>query len=153
MENPYSPPQAVVRDRLADPPRGRKPWLLWAIASYSVISPIFSYVGVVQIFANQPYAQRLPIYIHYLAYFIPGVWLAAGVALFLRSKLAVTLYITNFLVLVAHPALLHPRDPYVSTSLVDIYRNAASIWLFLTWVVAGSFATYVWWLNKRGDLS
>jgi hypothetical protein len=66
--------------------------VLWAIASYSVIAPIFSYVGLVQLFANTPFAQRFPLYAHYFAYFVPGVCLAAGLTLFLRSKLAVALY-------------------------------------------------------------
>ena len=155
MADPYSPPHAVVRDPPAGARQRRKPWALWAIASYSVIAPIFAYVSFARFFATTPLADRLPFYVHYFAYFVPGVCLAAGVALFFRSKLAVGLYLGHLGVLVAQPAIMYQlySDPYVSTTLVDIYRKAMSIPRVLGWVVTGSFAVYAWWLSRRGALS
>jgi hypothetical protein len=153
--NPYSPPYAAVRDPPAGVRTGLTVWVLRAIASYSVIVPIFAYVNLVELFATNTAAQRLPIYYHYFAYFVPGLLLAAGITLFLRSKLAIVLYAAYFLVAIFTPAIMYPlySDPYVSNSLLDIYRKATSIPLVLGWVVAGGLAAYAWWLNKRGALS
>jgi hypothetical protein len=153
--DPYSPPHAVVRD----PPAGARPglrvWVSQAIASYSVIAAIFAYVNLVKLFATDAFSQRLPIYFHYFAYFVPGILLAAGVTLFLRSKLAVVLYAGDFLVVISSPAIMYSvfADPYVSNSLLDIYRGATSVPRVLEWVVAGCLAAYAWWLNRRGALS
>jgi hypothetical protein len=70
--DPYSPPRAVVRDSSAGARTGPGVWVLRIIASYSVIAPIFAYVNLVNLFASNTYAQRLSIYYHYFAYFVPG---------------------------------------------------------------------------------
>jgi hypothetical protein len=127
----------------------------WAIASYSVVAPIFSYVGLVRILATDSVVQHLPFYVHYFLYFLPGLLFAAGVALFLRSKIAVVLYLCYFLISLASPLIMYPlySDPYASNSFLHIYRKAATVPVVLAWLVAGAFAAYTWRLNSRGALS
>lgn len=113
-------------------------------------------MGLVEWFVSSPLARRLPLYAHYYFYFVPGIRLVAGVTLFRRSKLALVLYGSYFLVLLADPVITYPvftGSPYASTSLFTIYRNALSIPATLFWALAGGCTAYAWWLNKRGVLS
>src|SRR5689334_4732051 len=115
--DPYSPPRAVVRAPSAGARTGPRAWVLRATTSYSVIAPLFAYANLVNLFATNAYAQRLSSYYHYFAYFVPGICLAAGIAMFLRSKLAMVLYTAYLLVVIASPAIVYPLywDPYAST--------------------------------------
>jgi hypothetical protein len=155
MNDPYNPPQAILRE----PPtseKGGRPVLAWIIAAYSIVTAISSYTGLVMLFSTDRVVEELPAYEHYFAYFLPGVTLTAGVALCWFRKVALPLYAAHFVLHLAQPAIMSSvyRIPYLSYSLLDIYRKALSItpWLPVAWAVWGLIAAYVWSLYKRDIL-
>ena len=155
MPDPYLPPRSVFRDLAASTGIRWWLWSLRAIATYSIVAAIIADVNLVKLFATDSFAQSLPAYVRYFAHFMPGILLAAGMALFFRSKLALWLYVVNLLLTILGPAILYPlySDPYVTTSLLDIYRRALSLVWIMGWATAAGLAAFVWWLNKRGALS
>ena len=155
MTNPYSPPRSEIRDPQIAPSGGRGVWLLRGVAGLTIVSGLITYVGVVRTFATDDFPQSLPGHVRYVGYLMPGVFVAAGVALILRSKHAVVLYTGHFILTLLGPAIVYPlyADPYLPTSLLDVYRRAFSLPAIAGWSVEATMFGYVWWLYKRGRLS
>jgi hypothetical protein len=146
-------PDAVKDERQASS-RTRRPIFVWIVSLYSIVWAVLSYVNLVDLFVTDPFASTIPTYQRLYIYFLPGLHLFAGIALFRLKKGAFPLYVAYFIGLLALPIVASHVyvDPYLTPNWVDIYKSAGKGIMGIGWLVALAAAGYVGYLHRRGTL-
>lgn len=150
MHNPSQSPDAIAQKVPAQNSRTRRPILVWIVSFYSVTWAVLSYINLVDLFVGDPFASTLPVYQRLYVFFLPGLHLFSGIALFFLRKEAFFLYTAYFVALLAMPVVVSNLyvDPYLTPNWLDIYRNSAKGILGLGWLLAVLTAGYAAYLYR-----
>jgi hypothetical protein len=156
MDDQYPPPKAVGGDGAEPLPHPARPLLLWLSCAYSVVVSLFQFVMAVRVFSENTQAiASVPFYVHYIAYVVPTLLLAAGILLFRLSKLAVLFYATYAVAFFVDPLILAYAfaSPHARTRWLEPYAAlVTNPEALINGVIALGLTGYSLFLYRRGKV-